>query len=75
MYNEMSNLDKLEIARVLSAVCEDLRETHLAALTTARIDSDGHSALTELSLNGYDFPCLTCGHINEAEYMVAELEA
>jgi len=64
-----------EIDRIVGAVIEDLRETHRDALMVARTDSDGHTSLTERPLNGRDVPCLTCGHINEAEYMLAELLA
>lgn len=66
---------RADVARVMSAVCEDAREAHATAFRLADLDPAGHTALTEEPLNGRDAPCIKCGHINEAEYMVAELLA
>lgn len=68
----MTTYNNTEIARITDAVLEDAREFHRAAFVVARTETTGHSALSE---QGPDVDCLTCGHINEAEYMVAELSA
>ena len=64
----------LEQVRIISAAVEDAREAHRLAFELGDIPMDGHTALTEEPLDGRDVDCMKCGHINEAEYLMAELE-
>lgn len=65
-------MEREEIVRIVGAVLDDAREAHRLAFELADVPIDGHSSLTEI---GKDIDCMRCGHINEAEYMLAVLGA
>lgn len=69
----MARINTDEVARIVHAVIEDAREGHQLELQVAGERFAGHTTLTEEPLDGRDAECLTCGHLNEAEYMVAAL--
>lgn len=60
-----------EQVRIFGAILEDARDAH--RLAVEMVDStESHSALGG---EGEDEACMRCGHINEAEYALAEAEA
>lgn len=66
-------MNNATIARILSAVTEDARRAHRMYLDPDR--RRGHIAILNEGedMSGPDADCVYCAHINEAEYLVAEL--
>lgn len=62
-----------DITRILLNVTDTARTQHESYVLTYSTGTLGHSALTEQG--GFDLACKACGAINEAEYLLAELQA
>lgn len=57
-----------DLIRSVNVVIDDARELHGKDVLRNNKSDLGHTAITEA---GEDIECLTCGHINEAEYEIA----
>lgn len=59
------------LIRSFDALIDSAREMHRNLVIFDRDNPANHSSLVE---DGEDKPCEYCGHINEAEYELAELQ-
>jgi hypothetical protein len=64
--------DQIRIVEALLSTALDEHEAKIVEVTGSTL---GHSALNENAGLRRDVECLHCGHINEAEYMLAEARA
>jgi len=66
---------KEDIVRILEALIDDTRQYHRLALMYEGEATKGHTSISDEFDETPDANCLECGHINEADYLIAELLA